>query len=172
MGGCALCFDLQLAASLYQVCVVQSPHGASLLRVAIVPTQQIYTSVDRTESTRYRAWPLYDTATAAATAAAAAAATTSARTGAGAIASGTASAATAGRSRSQEHSRAEAKGGHAEGASLAGHAICKFELLSRGCSSGHRGVCSAQGEQSGGMCTWWRRWAGRRKAATSRRRQQ
>ena len=44
--------------------------------------------------------------------------------------------------RSQEHSRAEAEGGHAEGASLAGHAICKLELLSWGCSSGHRGVCS------------------------------
>jgi hypothetical protein len=48
----------------------------------------------------------------------------------------------AGRSRSQEHSRAEAEGGYAEGASLAGHAICKLELLSWGCSSGHRGVCS------------------------------
>jgi hypothetical protein len=29
---------------------------------------------------------------------------------------------------------------------------------------------SAQGEQSGGMCTWRGRWAGRQKAATSRRR--
>jgi hypothetical protein len=37
----------------------------------------------------------------------------------------------------------EAEGGHAEGASLTGHAICKLELLSRGWSSGHRGVCSA-----------------------------
>jgi hypothetical protein len=30
----------------------------------------------------------------------------------------------------------------------------------------------AQDEQRGGMCTWRRRWTGRRKAATSRRRRQ
>jgi hypothetical protein len=89
-------------------------------------------SVDRTEST------LHETA-------AAASAGVGAGTGAEAVASGTASATTttaAGRSRSQEHSRAEAEGGHAKAAPLAGHAICELELLSWGCSSGHRGVCS------------------------------
>jgi hypothetical protein len=42
-----------------------------------------------------------------------------------------------------------------------------------GCSSGHRPqgrMQSAQGKQSGGMSTWRRRWVGRQKAATSRRR--
>jgi hypothetical protein len=66
----------------------------------------------------------------------------------------------AGRSRSQEHNRAEAEGGHAEGASLAGHAICKLKLLSWGCSSGHRGVFSvrkanrAAGCSRGGGAGW------------------
>jgi hypothetical protein len=42
----------------------------------------------------------------------------------------------------------------------------KKELLSRGCSSGHkRHMQCAQGEQSGGMCTWRRRWARQRKGS-------
>jgi hypothetical protein len=81
--------------------------------------------------------------------------------GAEAVASGTASATTAaGRSRSQEHSLAEAEGGHAESASLAGHAICKIELLSWGLGVQQwpqRRMQSAQGEQSGGISTWRRR---------------
>jgi hypothetical protein len=46
--------------------------------------------------------------------------------------------------------------GHAEGASLAGHAIYELELLSKGCSSGHihRHMQCTKGEASGGMCTW------------------
>jgi hypothetical protein len=84
--------------------------------------------------------------------------------------------AAAGRSRSQQvaetYSHAEAEGGHAGGAALAGHAICTLELRSRGCSSGHRGVCSLRKANRAAECP---RGGGaernaRQKAATSRRR--